>query len=80
MNNAHSRLVKRHSGVLALIVFVLAVCSSGLTAFAQEVTATINGIVTDPAGRIVPNAEVKAQDMDRGTISRRSRWGATRSA
>ena len=68
MSNAHSRLVKRHSGVLALIVFILAVCCSGLSAFAQEVTATINGIVTDPAGRIVPDAEVKAQDLDRGTV------------
>jgi hypothetical protein len=68
MNTAHSRLVKRHSGVRALIVFILAVCCSGFSAFAQEVTATINGIVTDPAGRIVANADVRAQDLDRGTI------------
>jgi hypothetical protein len=68
MSNAHSRLVKRPSGVLALIVFILAVCCSGLPAWTQAVTATINGIVTDPAGRIVPNAEVKAQDLDRGTV------------
>jgi hypothetical protein len=68
MNTAHSRLVKRHSGVRALIVFILAVCCYGFSAFAQEVTATITGIVTDPTGRIVANADIKAQDLDRGTI------------
>jgi hypothetical protein len=68
MNTAHSRLVKRHSGVRALIVFILAVCCSGSSAFAQDVTATITGIVTDPTGRIVANADIKAQDLDRGTI------------
>lgn len=68
MNTEASRLVKRHSGIGALIIFILAVCCSGLSAHAQEVTATINGIVTDPAGRVVPNAEVKARDLDRGTV------------
>jgi hypothetical protein len=68
MNTAHSRLAMRHSGILALIVFILAVCCSGPSAFAQEVTATINGTVTDPSGRIVANAEIKAQDLDRGTV------------
>ncbi|WP_353069012.1 TonB-dependent receptor [Tunturibacter empetritectus] len=68
MNTSHSRLVKRHSGVRALIVFILAVCCSGFSALAQEVTATITGIVTDPTGRIVANADIKAQDLDRGTI------------
>ena len=68
MNTSHSRLVKRHSGVRALIVFILAVCCSGSSAFAQDVTASITGIVTDPTGRIVANADIKAQDLDRGTV------------
>src|ERR1039458_10732753 len=67
MDTAHSRLVKRQSGVLALIVFILAVCCCH-PARAQEVTATINGTVTDPANRTVPNADVKATDLDRGTV------------
>ena len=67
MDTAHSRLVKRQSGVLALIVFILAVCCCQ-PARAQEVTATINGTVTDPADRAVPNADVKATDLDRGTM------------
>ena len=68
MNTAHSRLVKRQSGVWALLVFILAVCCCGYSARAQEVTATINGTVTDTADRVVPNADVKATDLDRGTV------------
>jgi Carboxypeptidase regulatory-like domain/TonB dependent receptor len=68
MNTAHSRLVKRQSGVWALLVFILAVCCSGHSARAQEVTATINGTVTDTSDRVVPNADVKATDLDRGTV------------
>jgi len=68
MNTMASRFVKSHSGVRVLFFFILAVCCSGLSARAQEVTATINGTVTDPAGRVVVNAEVKAKDLDRGTV------------
>ncbi len=34
---------------------------------AQEVTASINGVVTDPAGSAVVGANVTAKDLDRGT-------------
>src|SRR5579885_2980086 len=34
---------------------------------AQEVTAAINGIVTDPSGGLIAGAKVTAKDMDRGT-------------
>lgn len=68
MNTTASRLLKQHTGVHALIIFILALCCSGIAARAQSVTATINGIVTDPAGRVVPNASVQAKDMDRGTV------------
>ena len=68
MSTIASRLVKRDAGVLALLFLILAVCCSGISAHAQEVTATINGTVTDPAGRVVTKAEVKARDLDRGTV------------
>ena len=67
MNTTASRLVNGHSGVPTLIVFILAICCCALPALAQQVTATINGTVTDPAGRVVANAEVEARDLDRGT-------------
>ncbi len=35
---------------------------------AQEVTAAINGVVTDPSGGAVAGAKVTARDLDRGTI------------
>ncbi len=34
---------------------------------AQEVTAAINGVVTDPSGAAVSGAKVTAKDLDRGT-------------
>src|ERR1700761_1619360 len=68
MSTSASRLMKRQSGVAALILCILSVFGSGTRAWAQEVTATINGLVTDPAGRVVPNATVAAKDLDRGTV------------
>jgi Carboxypeptidase regulatory-like domain/TonB dependent receptor len=35
---------------------------------AQEVTAAINGVVSDPSGGAVVNAKVTAKDLDRGTV------------
>ncbi|WP_170834955.1 TonB-dependent receptor domain-containing protein [Terriglobus roseus] len=37
-------------------------------AHAQNVTATINGIITDPGGAVVPNANVVIKDLDRATV------------
>jgi Carboxypeptidase regulatory-like domain/TonB dependent receptor len=35
----------------------------------QEVTATINGLVTDPSGAAIVGAKLTAKDLDRGTAS-----------
>jgi hypothetical protein len=35
--------------------------------WSQEVTATINGVVTDASGAAVNGAKVTAKDLDRGT-------------
>ncbi|MDE3104097.1 MAG: TonB-dependent receptor [Acidobacteriota bacterium] len=37
-------------------------------ASAQDVTATINGIITDQTGALVVNADVAVKDLDRGTV------------
>lgn len=44
--------------ICRLLVLALAICVGSGAAFAQEVTATITGTVTDPAGAVVPSAEV----------------------
>ena len=62
------RLMWKHSAVFVLSVFMLALCWSPIRASAQEVTATINGTITDPAGKVVTNADVTATDLDRGTV------------
>ncbi len=36
--------------------------------WAQEVTAGINGVITDPSGAPVANAKVTAKDVDRGSL------------
>src|ERR1700684_2352025 len=33
----------------------------------QEVTAAINGQITDPSGAVVANVKITAKDLDRGT-------------
>ncbi|HEX7315286.1 MAG TPA: TonB-dependent receptor [Pyrinomonadaceae bacterium] len=44
--------------IFRLLVLAVAVCAGAGAAFSQEVTGTISGTVTDPAGAVVPNAEV----------------------
>ena len=58
----------KHSTVLVLGILSLAVCLWPTLVAAQEVTATINGTITDPTGRLVANADVTATDLDRGTV------------
>ena len=57
--------------LLSLAVFLCGVaCIAGLSqaVFAQEVTASIVGTVTDPSGAPVSGATVTATDVDRGTV------------
>ena len=68
MDTTASRLITRHSGVAALLLLIAFLCCAGSTALAQAITATISGMVTDPAGRVVANADVSAKDLDRGTV------------
>lgn len=56
----------RRLAFIVIGLFLLA-CPWSTRAGAQEVTATINGIVTDPSGKVVPGAGVTATDIDRGT-------------
>ena len=67
-----TRFMMKHSAMRMLSIFILGLCWLSLHAAGQEVTATINGTVTDPAGRVVANVAVTATDLDRGTV-----WPAT---
>ncbi len=54
--------------VSALCIFMSMLFAGSRPFYAQSVTATINGSVTDPAGNVIPNADVTATDLDRGTV------------
>lgn len=53
---------------LALCLLLAACFGWPSGAVAQDVTATINGIITDPSGAVIQGASVVAKDMDRGTV------------
>jgi carboxypeptidase family protein/TonB-dependent receptor-like protein len=55
----------RSSAVLALLVMATALFFSG-SAFAQGTTGTLRGQVLDPAGAVVPNAEVTITNQETG--------------
>src|SRR6202790_4141276 len=56
------------SAVSLVVSLAMALCAAVVPAFAQEVTATIVGTVTDPSGAAVAGASVTAKDTDRGTV------------
>src|SRR5437764_11323432 len=53
---------------VSLIAALLALVFAGVPAAAQNVNATINGIITDPSGAGIAGARVTARDLDRGTV------------
>lgn len=61
-------LILKHSTVLVLGILSLAVCLWPTRGTAQEVTATINGTITDSSGGVLANVDVTATDLDRGTV------------
>lgn len=54
--------------ILASLLLALLVTLTPGSLKAQEVTAAINGVVTDPTGAAVAGAKVTAKDLDRGSV------------
>jgi hypothetical protein len=54
-------------GLSILCVMLLALLCGANAAWAQDVTATITGTITDPSGAPIVGATVTAHDTDRGT-------------
>jgi Carboxypeptidase regulatory-like domain/TonB dependent receptor-like, beta-barrel len=59
---------KRHSIMWVLSLLLLIALLAAIPMVAQEVTAAINGTVTDPSGAAISGAKVTATDLDRGTV------------
>jgi hypothetical protein len=55
-------------GLTLTILFLVAMVAAPATGWAQQVTASITGKVTDQSGGAIVGAKVNAKDLDRGTI------------
>jgi len=53
---------------IRLITALALLASAALTSRAQEVSAGVTGLVTDPSGAAVADASVTARDLERGTV------------
>src|SRR3954462_12490672 len=61
------RLGSNCAAIRLTTVLGLGFLLSGLSCWAQEVTASITGTITDPSSASVAGAKVTAKDLDRGT-------------
>lgn len=59
--------MRRSCGRLCAISLFIALLFLPLSSFAQKVTGTITGVVTDPTGAVVPGATVSAKNAATGT-------------
>lgn len=59
----------RRFSVALVLTLIVALAAVGRSAYAQEVTASIAGTVTDPSGAPISGATVIATDVDRGTVT-----------
>lgn len=55
--------------IALLLSLVVAFAAVARSAYAQEVTASIAGTITDPSGAPINGATVTATDVDRGTVT-----------
>jgi len=62
--------IMRNLAILALVIGVIAVLAPVQPAHADNVYASIRGIVTDPSGASVPNVTVTATNTDTGIVTR----------
>ncbi|HTP85680.1 MAG TPA: TonB-dependent receptor [Bryobacteraceae bacterium] len=60
--------LKRNSTVWVSALVLLAALVLAIPLGAQDVTASITGVVTDSTGAVIAGAAVTARDMDRGTV------------
>ena len=44
------------------VVFLCSLLLGGYQSFAQSIFATLTGVVTDPAGAVIPNAKITLKD------------------
>jgi hypothetical protein len=69
------KLIMRNFAILALVIGVIALLVAVQPALADNVYASIRGIVTDPSGAAVPNVTIVATNTDTGIQTRTTSGG-----
>jgi hypothetical protein len=62
------RLIFISQVLSALMVFAIALTGTSLTGYAQAPTGSIQGVVTDSTGAVIPDAKITIRDLSRGEI------------
>jgi carboxypeptidase family protein/TonB-dependent receptor-like protein len=63
-NNLRARGVERR--LAAALLMLTTACLFGVTVLAQQYTGSVTGTVTDPSGAVVPNAQLRLVDEQKG--------------
>ncbi|MGD0732788.1 MAG: TonB-dependent receptor [Terracidiphilus sp.] len=74
ISTSHKTSLQTGLKVFALLLVVP--CLLAVPAFGQATTGSISGRVSDPAGRVVPGAQVSIRDVDTGIVTTASTNGA----
>src|SRR5579885_3125191 len=64
------RFVWRYRYMMRLLKSALVVCLFAVSVFAQSNQGTITGTISDPAGAVVPGAQVEVKNNDSGVVYR----------
>src|SRR5579872_108044 len=65
-----------YHAIMRLLRLAIAVCFAAAPALAQTGSATVEGAVTDPAGAVVPNADVTLTHLETSVAQRTKTNGA----
>lgn len=69
------KLIMRNFAIVALVIGVIALLVPVQPALADNVYASIRGVVTDPSGAAVPNVTIVATNTDTGILTRTTSGG-----
>jgi hypothetical protein len=70
VRSGRTNLVASRSSYVRLLFIVLSVALFAMSGYAQSITGTLTGTVTDPSGAVVPQAKVNLKNEGSGDLRR----------